>query len=429
MLKATDSTHIETLIDTSILWRPNRPHIDVLDKEAIKAYDFEKDPKRLRLHPMAQHATIVKILLELNAIPKDVANAQTLTEPKDVMAACRFAEERGYQSYASLGRLAIALDEAGRDEKTHPMAIAIGDVWDRDAASLESLDPTDLPKLTKALKRQVKAAFESIEAIEDAWDDAKGDDARAKNEGALRAWIDTATIPIVQTIRKIHHLLSNQRKSYENKEEASQYKSVGEALKAGDIPEFARLLKIQDFDVKNHPENEESVQKLMKFAFDKGHIAAFKPLSETGMTTHVVDDDGQTFISRALFKGDVNAAKALFDAGFSSRHKDLSGINELVSAIRSGSLDAVQFAVETLGLDSKDDDHGVNHEDVRGRTPLIFAVSDENEAIVTYLLSKGANPHHVTFMGETVDEFTDTQEIEALLANATSQGKRKSPKI
>ena len=404
-------------IDLSdMLWTPDSDTAPAVPtKEEVEKVNIDKDAKKQGVHVSVQHQAISQVLQELTCIPKDVANVLTKKDPADVIKACEFAEQRGYSAFVSLGRM--VLDAENGDAMTHQLTTSMGDLWDR--TDYAYLNGQAMEGVNQRLQEELQKAYDALETLEDKWNDGRGDAARKNNEEAIRAWIDAYTLPLTKVARELHYLVHQKRELEEEKIERPKYSSLGEALKANDIPEFTRLLKKQKYD-KTNREDFEVLNKLMAHTVKNGLAGAVAPLAEAGADINALNDSGRTLFMQALEAGRLDLAKELKNHGAAVRQKDLNGVTELVIATKGGFVDAMEYLVEELKMDATDAEYGINSSCWKGYTALVYAASAEQKGAVNYLLSQGANPTHEVWYEEnaTPDCYTEDPEIEAILLTA-----------
>jgi hypothetical protein len=433
MLKQPTEQPKDADLDLSnMLWTPDDDNAPVVPtKEEVDKVNFDKDAKKQGVHVSVQHKAISQVLQELTCIPKDVANVLTKTDSSDVIKACEFAEQRGYSAFVSLGRMVLDADNG--DAMTHQLTTAMGDVWDR--TDYTHLNGQDMAVVNQRLQEELQKAYNAVELIEDKWDDGRDEAARKNNEAAIRTWIDDYTLPLTKVARELHYLVHQKRELEEEKIERPKYTSLGEALKANDIPEFTRLLKKQGYDKTNRADLE-VLNKLMTHAVKNGLAGAIEPLAATGADVNSLNDAGRTLFMQAIEAGRLDVAKELKNNGALVRQKDLNGVTELVIATKGGFVDAMEYLVEELKMDATDSDYGINASCWKGYTALVYAASAEQKGAVQYLLSQGADPTHEVWYEEnaTPDCYTEDPELEEILMNAqvawaNAHATAKAPKL
>ncbi len=96
-------------------------------------------------------------------------------------------------------------------------------------------------------------------------------------------------------------------------------------------------------------------------------------------------------IKEAFDKGSPELAKAIL-VDFITNVEDEEAIPELIKAVINDNIALVRAIVS-------DKTTNINTEDNKGRTPLFWAVYDNNCKMVELLLSEGANPNICTYEG------------------------------
>lgn len=400
------------------LWTPGDDTApEVISKEQLADVDFDKDATRQTVQVADRHSNLIEVLKDLSGIIKDVENVEQKTEDADIITACENAEKRGFKAFVSLGRMVVEV--AKETPFTNPLAIEMGDIWDRkDYAYLVDANLSDL---RANLQKILSKAYEAIDGLEDKWNDAKTAVARDINAKLIHDWVGEYTVQLTAATREIHALVNAKRKILEEKQERPKYDSLGAALKAGDGPEFAKMLKTQTFE-------KDVLNKLMAHAVKNSVIEAIVSLSEVGADVNMLDEAGFTLFMQSILNGNVESARTLKSCGALMNQKGLNGQTDIVIAAKAGQLDSLKYLIEELSIDKDDMDVGINASCWRGFTALVHAVSEgENEAVV-YLLANGADPtHQVTMDGfATPDQYTEDPEVEKILASAVQEWENKS---
>lgn len=413
------ATNDEVNLD-DLLWTPGQADAKVVTDEETKSFDFKADTKKQKVMGGEMLQAVTSVMQDLNNIPKDVLNAIAKTESEEIIKACEFAEQRGYNSFVNLGRLVLGLDaesdESKGDSMTNPFTVEMGDLWDRTDYSYLQMEK--LEDVNKRFEVSLKDALQSLEGIEDDWKDARSESANEHNKKMVDEWVRTYVIELTKGAREVVELMRDRRRGFEEKIERPKYSSLGEALKAQDVPEFEKMLKKANYD-KTDKDHAEILNKLFNYAIKNGISGAISPLAEVGADVKQLDNEGRTFFMLAAEKGDVALAKQLKEHGVLVNEKDLNGITELVLAVKGGHLEMVKFLVEELNL-VNNEDVGVNAACWKGYTPLVYAASEEHVEVAAYLLEVGADPTHKVWFEQnaSVSDYTETPELEALLADA-----------
>lgn len=411
-------------IDALGIWSPGDPieadetNFIKPEKEDPSSFDFDKDKKRIRLSAEEMLSGTVSSLEGVSVITHNIDNALNMKSTTDIINACKLVEASGYQSFVNFGNIILAAKE---DCKwNNELTVKMGKIWDK--TDYSSLKESQIQEFKDELAKELSDAYVEIERIEDEWADKRDEESKLKNESAMFEWLSVYPVKLTEITKKITHLMNQKRSLEEDKEERSRYKSVGEALKNRDIPEFTRLLRKREYDRKVEEDLEE-LNKLLIYAVHYGIEDAIFPIVEEGASINKIDNEGKTLFMQALEIKSLDVAKELKRSGAVVGVKDLEGTTELVVAINSGSIESVKYLVEELGMDAKNDEHGINNACWRGFTPLIYAVSGENIEITKYLLQKGANPMHEVHMEDnaTADRFTENKDILRIIEEAQAK--------
>jgi ankyrin repeat protein len=122
----------------------------------------------------------------------------------------------------------------------------------------------------------------------------------------------------------------------------------------------------------------------LHWAVYRGDLEAVRILVAAGAAVRVANREGATPLALACSGGNLSVVAALLEAGAEPNERLANGETALMMAARSGAADVVALLVER-GAD-------VNAtENLRGTTPLMWAVAYEHPAAVATLLAHGAD--------------------------------------
>lgn len=405
------------------LWTPEDDSApEVIKKDDLEAVDFSKDAKVQTIHVIQQHEVVMEALKCLSNIIKDTENVASKVDEKDIVVACGNAERRSFEAFVILGKMVVAVDK--ETPFTHPLAVEMGDIWDRTDYSY--LSGANLLQLKDNFQALLNNAYEDLDKLEDEWIDTRGEDARLANAAKIHAWVDAHTLKLTKSAKEISIIVNDKRKTIEAKESRPKYDSLGLALKSGDGPEFARMLKLETFD-------DETLNKLMVHAMKINVPLAVSALAEAGANINAVDDAGYTLFMQAIKSGSVDIAKSLKAAGALMNQKGFNGQTDIVIAAKEGQLEALKYLVEELKLDAADDVYGINAVCWRGFSALIHAVAEDQMETTKYLIKNGADPTQQVFTENFATAFDYAEqgsEMETIVqeAEAAWKAKPKAPK-
>ena len=156
--------------------------------------------------------------------------------------------------------------------------------------------------------------------------------------------------------------------------------AIHQAARDGDCRASSLLLQVgADVDAKDS-----SGSTPLHRAADKGQMAVVKLLLDRSVDIDSRDLSGATALRRAAGKGHELVLQLLLDKGADVNARDFRGSTPLHRAAENGHDGTVQLLCSHgAQIDPKDND---------GLTPLLHAIQRErHEAIVLYLVSKGAN--------------------------------------
>lgn len=373
-------------------------------KENEKLLDFSKDKKTATVNINEQYQTLISMLALANGMVEGVDRLKALDNDKDSIVLARNIEESAFRANIVIGQLVVEIDK--ETPFTHQLAIKLGDIWDR----TEYLDE-DGDKVKEELKNKVVSAYEDLESMEDSWDDGKTEIARKQNAKAIYEWVDEKMLDLASSLRKVHHFAETVRKAAEDKT-LSKYNSLGEALKACDGPEFAKMIKKSSFDM-------DIRESLMPHALKLGVVEAVVALAETGVKLNYISESGLTPFQEALSTGNIDMAKAIKNAGGDTNAKTFNGLTALMVAAQSNQIESLKYIVNELQVGPETYGVGTNEQCMQGFTALVYAVSEENPETVSFLLKNGANPiQEIGRDGTTPDMYTESEEIEKMIAEA-----------
>jgi ankyrin repeat protein len=170
---------------------------------------------------------------------------------------------------------------------------------------------------------------------------------------------------------------------------------IEEANREGATPLALALLKNRDVIARLLLAKGASIDIAAAKAFEGGNEAVLRLMLARGASVEARDDQGRTFLMRAVVWGHTNLVKVLLEMGADVGACDAQGRTPLALTAIGG-----QEAVAKLLLEK-----GANVEsrDNEGRTPLAQAVLYEHESIVKLLLDKGASVDALKAIGMTAD--------------------------
>jgi ankyrin repeat protein len=187
---------------------------------------------------------------------------------------------------------------------------------------------------------------------------------------------------------------------------------------------------------------------LMKAAYH-GHLQAMSVLQQSGAEAHAIDNEGRPALYWALVGGNDACVAQLFRFGsdFGAHRKDEFGRSMLAVAAAHCPASVPRFIAIADSVDDRDNDHrtplmhaaaagntqainvllvnvaNINAHDMRGRTPLDWAVYRDQESAVKLLLEKGAEKTGVTHLWEGYRLAIDARFSEAIAPLETAREK------
>jgi len=166
-------------------------------------------------------------------------------------------------------------------------------------------------------------------------------------------------------------------------------------------------------------------QTALSYACFSGHFKIVQVLLEAKASTNLASTDGQTPLMKACYTRFQHSAAIVqmlvnFKAKIDLQRKD--GQTALMMASKANSLDVVEFLCKVKQAET-------NTQDAEGFSALHHAATSCNFAMVTFLVTYGADPRLKNKKGETVETlatFTNTggDTVEALQAKAVAAVKQ-----
>lgn len=412
----------------SKLWSPGSSIAEVSETE-IEEADYKKDAIRPKVDPNLQLRVLISSLQLLSSVVHDTHNTLTKEDAEDVITACELAQTRSFEAFVSLGRMVTSVRHT--DPETDEIAIQMGDIWDR--TDYSHIKPEQIAELSNNFQQELSKAYAGIELIEDQWIDERTRENQEKNETQVQTWVQQFAPPLTSVVRQLSVAVNQRREAFEATQERPKYNSLGEALKAKDVEEFAKYFNKNTYDVQN-PDEKKVLDALMRAAVQFGAPTAIPLIAAKGGDINQSNPNGQTLFMQAISTGDVDGARALRDAGALVYEKDLNGYTELMLAAKNGQVGSLKYLVEELKMDATNEDVGINKASLKGFTALIYAAHAENYEAVDYLLQKGADPLVEVWSEAREDgaptalDYTETPEIEELLRKSMRECLNKQAK-
>ena len=162
------------------------------------------------------------------------------------------------------------------------------------------------------------------------------------------------------------------------------------AAEQGDLP-LARSLVRLGADVN---EKSDTFHTPFMFAVRRNHQQMAEWLLDQGADLNTVSSDGWTALTIAAAKGSVRILQWLISEGASTRIRDLSGFTPLLHAVSKSHPEAAAVLLSLVETDI----NACNEDD---NTPLHFAVSKGDVAMVRLLLQHQANPNLLNKQGDS----------------------------
>lgn len=176
-------------------------------------------------------------------------------------------------------------------------------------------------------------------------------------------------------------------------------------LAAKENQQAAVLFLIENGSDVNYQEKNFGKTPLLS-AVEWGDLKFIKRLISLGASLNTRDKSGNTPLTLAAFRKHPEIVEFLAKSGASMKATGLHGRPPISLALISGSKNRfeiqpeVKATVDVLLKFGAD----INQQDSNGDTPLIYAASKGNKALMDYLIGKGANPDIANNNGATASE-------------------------
>ena len=103
-------------------------------------------------------------------------------------------------------------------------------------------------------------------------------------------------------------------------------------------------------------------------------------------TVNMPDNNGNTPLIYAVQKGYLDNVKVLLASQADVNYKNPTGLSALAAAVAEGDLPMVKWLIKNTRAD-------INITDKKGRTPVFYAVENDQPEVLKFLLTSGANPN------------------------------------